>query len=162
MLILSVIITLQGGGKHRLPMPQQNCSLVHSAGIPGKSVCTFPDGRQPRDYNDLWHCVREANCPIIDDQQQMVVFRDPRPLVVSAYFYLVAAHRAKLGAIDAYVETMLPIYAQWVAVRYIIFEGNVTGRDVIWRDMMCLAVCRTWCLYGVVCANIEVWLPDEA
>lgn len=123
-----MIITLQGGGKHRLPMSEQNCSLVHSAGIPGKGdVCTFPDGRQPQNYNDLWRCVREANCPIIDDQQQMVVFRDPRPLVVSAYFYLVAAKRAKLLTIDEYVETMLPTYAQWVAVRYIIFEGEVSS-----------------------------------
>lgn len=121
-----VTVTLRGANKHRLPMSQQNCSVVHGAGIPSQGVCTFSDGRTPSNYHELSHCVREAACPIIDQQHQMVVFRDPRPLVVSAYFYLATLKRAH-GTVDDYVVKMLPTYTQWVAVRYDLFAGEISN-----------------------------------
>lgn len=137
-----VTVTLAGSGKHRLPTSPENCSVVHGAGIPSPGVCTFSDGRLPTNYAELSHCVREAACPVIDHKHQMVVFRDPRPLVVSAYFYLSNLKRTS-GTADDYVMKMLPTYTQWVAVRYIIFEGEGSNGELN-RGRSCLPFRIAW------------------
>lgn len=47
----------------------------------GGATCRFRDHREVKSYSDLWPCVQDNICPIADDREQMVVFRDPRPQV---------------------------------------------------------------------------------
>lgn len=177
-----VSIALHGTNKHRLPVPK-NCTVQHGAGMPPTGVCTFSNGSRPGDYASLWQCMREAACPIIDERNQMVIFRDPRSLVVSAYFYLLALSRTE-DTVDQFVARMLPTFCQWVAVRYILFQGNhsktwrrsavVTYKFVTWSSIPCHErnnlsgdFCATMggSLAALTCHGIQrtitVWLIDR-
>ena len=79
--------------------------------------------------------MHEAQCDITDDWLQMVVFRDPRPAVVSAYFHLRLNRNESLGTVEAFVARELPIMCQWLAVRSILFSGLPPHRSVqFWYD----------------------------
>ena len=87
-------------------------------------MCSFEDGSPVKNYDDLRRCVHEAACPIDDDWHQMAIFRDPRPVTVSAFYYLHRKGRLSSysGTVDDFVAALLPVTTRWVAVRYILFE----------------------------------------
>lgn len=80
-------------------------------------------------------------CPPNDERQQLVVFRDPRPAVVSTFFHL---KRKALSTpddtaifsmtIDEYVLKMLPTLCQWLAVRYMLFETFLVKQSNVSRS----------------------------
>lgn len=137
----SVSILLSKFDKDTLPVNRTSCAFSHSRGIPvgsgqGKDdpinpACSFPDGTPAKDNVELWQCMHTANCEITDDWLQMVVYRDPRPAVVSAYFYLgLHLQRRELGSIEEFVVKHLPIACQFMAVRHILFSGLLTHQSV--------------------------------
>lgn len=67
--------------KHTLPV-EESCGYAHSKGI-GRGdgpVCTPPGGGDQKleNYVDLYRCVQDPACQIVDDRLQMSVMRDPR------------------------------------------------------------------------------------
>lgn len=76
--------------------------------------------------------MREADCEITDDWLQMVVFRDPRPAAVSAYYHLQLHNSAKrdLGELEEFVARELPMLCEWMAVRYILFSGFLADKSM--------------------------------
>lgn len=69
-----------------------------------------------------------------DDRQQMVVFRDPRAVVVSTFFHKKSRARERKGKpfsknIDEYVLEMLPTLCQWMVIRYIMFEAHLVHQS---------------------------------
>ena len=115
------------------------CAFAHSGGtgVGEKQVegyardppCTFADGTHVKNYDELWRCMHEADCDVTDEWTQMAIFRDPRTVVVST-FYFVEVHGEKdLGDLDAFVTRELPIVCQWLAVRYILFAGFLADRS---------------------------------
>lgn len=134
-----VTISISNVKKHTLPVAD-NCAYSHPAGIdrgihsgPGINgyACTFANGAPVKNHQDLWRCMQEADCPINDDWLQMAVFRDPRPVAVSA-FYHIQTHNGTPdynGTLDQFVAGVLPLMCQWVAIRHIIFEGIMSGKS---------------------------------
>lgn len=134
--------------KHTLPV-DKDCAYRHPRGIdlgtdqegihPDGNACTFQDGTPVENLDDLWQCMIEADCDIVDDWLQMVVLRDPRPVAVSAYFHI-EVHGSdddsiKLGTLEDFVEKELPLMCQWVAIRYILFSGLLPHQSVeFWYD----------------------------
>lgn len=58
----------------------------------------------------------------------MAVFRDPRPMAVSSYFHLKIhppPDRRPKVSVDEYVKAHLPYMCQWIAVRFIVFQGMI-------------------------------------
>lgn len=122
--------------KHTLPVSPP-CLFAHPNGIdsriimnqekehPDSHVCSFADGSAINNYDDLRRCVHEAACPINDDWHQMAIFRDPRPVSVSAFYHLQRNKKLSFysGTVDDFVVAVLPTMAQWIAVRHILFEG---------------------------------------
>lgn len=77
--------------------------------------------------------MQEANCDVTDDWLQLVVFRDPRPVVVSTYFHLKVHSTKELGELEDFVATELPIICQWMAVRHILFSGLLPHQSIeVW------------------------------
>lgn len=77
--------------------------------------------------------MEQSPCARIDnDHLQMVIFRDPRAVATSTYFYTGrhGIHHYE-ESVDAYVLRMLPALTQWVAVRFILFEGLMPGRSTL-------------------------------
>lgn len=122
-----------------------SCAYQHPRGIdlgayseqkhPDGNACTFTDGTSVKNVSDLWQCVSQASCGIVDDWLQLAVFRDPRPVAVSAYFHT-KLHKGKdLGSMEAFVAKELPLMCQWVAIRYILFSGILPDQSVtFWYD----------------------------
>ena len=106
----------------------------------GSTVCSFDDGSSVKNYDDLRRCVHEADCSIDDDWHQMAIFRDPRPVTVSAFYHLYRNDRLIFfsGTVDDFVAAMLPVTTQWIAVRHILFEEIIQDRATsFWyRDAM--------------------------
>lgn len=121
--------------KHTLPVRGASCAFSHRRGIDlapapadgvsDKTACKFADGTRVKTHHDLWLCMHEANCDITDDWLQMAVFRDPRPAVVSAYFFLEVQSDKDVGDLEAFIARELPIMCQWLAIRYILFLGLI-------------------------------------
>ena len=127
--------------KHTLPVNRTTCAFSHSRGMavaagrgkddPIKPACSFSDGTPAKDNVELWQCMHAANCEVTDDWLQMVVYRDPRPVVVSAYFYLgLHFKRRELGSMEEFVTKHLPIVCQFMAVRHILFSGLLAHQSV--------------------------------
>lgn len=133
----SVFIGLSSRGKHMLPMSAK-CPLAHKNGILyEENACIFPNGTLMQNVDDIRPCIEENSCPVHDHRQQMVVMRDPRPVVVSSYFFAWAHHNAALKreSLDAYVVRMFPTVCQWVAIRYYFFQDMVPDKAIVlWYD----------------------------
>lgn len=101
------------------------CGLKHLNSIAWHThkVCVPPDGEVPTNQAELWDCVTKAGCHVVDDRSQMVIFRDPRPVAVSAYYYLLHNYpRAiKFDSVREYVAALLPVMTKWISVRYLLF-----------------------------------------
>lgn len=138
MLARRVSIELSDFDKHRLPV-RPDCAYSHGPGIDFglihggmnglKNACNFRDGRRLSSQNDLWQCMHEAECGVVDDWLQMAVFRDPRPAVVSSYFHLKRLAKVKLPPLEGFVAQKLPIMCQWLAVRYTLFSGSLSHQS---------------------------------
>lgn len=76
------------------------------------------------------------------DQQQMVIFRDPRAVAVSTYFFKevykkVDDNGQHLETVDDFALRVLPILCQWTAVRHILFGEYLADQSTIfWYDDM--------------------------
>lgn len=137
--VYRVIITILKGGKHTLPVGP-DCKYSRRAGIAveKETVCKSEVSRgRPSNQPELWNCVKSSNCRFVDDRLQMAVFRDPRPLAVSSYFHLLREHPlvVKDMSVDTYVVAMLPVFCQWVSVRYLVFAELLRDASIIfWYD----------------------------
>lgn len=140
-----VSIALSKTLKHSLPVDREKCAFSHNGGIelarattkhnPQKSACTFADGTQPNTYDEIWRCMRQANCDVTDDWLQFTVFRDPRPSVVSTYFHVIVHLGKELGDLHDFVVRELPIICEWMAVRHILFSGFLRDQSIeFWYD----------------------------
>lgn len=114
------------------------CPLAHKNGVLyEENGCIFADGTLMKNVDDIQPCIAENSCPVHDRRQQMVVMRDPRPVVVSSYFFALAHHKGALRgeSLDAYVVRMFPTVCQWVAIRYYFFEDMVPDKAIVfWYD----------------------------
>ena len=119
--------------KHKLPV-NNKCAFSHNDmievgagnqdGNASKPPCTFADGTHANTYEDLWRCMKEAECVITDDWLQMAVLRDPRLVIVSSFYHIMVHYKSNpFGTLDEFVTRELPIMCQWLAVRYILFTG---------------------------------------
>ena len=127
--------------KHILPVGN-SCPYQHPRGIdlgikdegkhPNGNACTFADGAPVENFSDLWRCVNlnQANCAVVDDWLQLAVFRDPRPVAVSAFFHKELHKGQDLGSLDEFMVKHLPLMCQWVAIRYILFSGLLSRQSV--------------------------------
>lgn len=120
-----------------LPMSAR-CALAHRNGVLyEENACTFGDGSPMKNVTDVVPCVQESSCPVYDHRQQMVVMRDPRPVVVSSYFFALAHQKRILNgeSLDEYVVRMFPTVCQWVAIRHYFFQGMVPDKAIVfWYD----------------------------
>ena len=75
--------------------------------------------------------MHEAACPVTDDWHQMAIFRDPRPVAVSAFYHLHRNRKLSFysGTVEDFVTAVLPTMAQWIAVRHMLFEGILQGQS---------------------------------
>lgn len=125
-------------GKHRFPV-ERNCSWAHGGGIAVKprNACVFPGGSRPRNYREIWDCVEENQCYLTaGDVQQMAIFRDPRSVAVSTYFWKslynnVTDSGQPLETVDQYALRVLPILCQWIAVRHVLFGVYLAEQSTI-------------------------------
>lgn len=119
-----------------------SCAYSHNHGIelariheeedqPRNAACKSADGTQITNHAGLWRCMHDASCDINDDWLQMVVFRDPRPAVVSAYFHLGVHSDMDLGPLKDFIARQLPSICQWLAIRYILFSGLLPHQSVV-------------------------------
>lgn len=119
--------------KHGLPV-NGACTWSHGRGVAKKrlSICTPAKGQATplKNQTDLWKCVRDAACEIVDNRLQLAVLRDPRAVAVSSYFYSIGHGQSLYGAhsVDEYVVEMLPTICQWVSLRYLLFEKMLKTR----------------------------------
>lgn len=79
----------------------------------------------------------------------MAVFRDPRPMAMSAYYHI-KRHPKLLhlagngGTMEAYIVRVLPIMSQWVAIRHILFEDFLSTRSTSFWYHDALTHPRVW------------------
>lgn len=67
----------------------------------------------------------------------MAILRDPRPMVVSAYFHQLenAPSYVQGVSVDEFVLLMLPILCKWLSVRYLLFADLLAAKSAIfWYD----------------------------
>lgn len=91
--------------------------------------------------------MEQAGCPILDGRLQMAVMRDPREVVVNAYFHILQHVKSVprgLGTADQYALRMLPTAAKWTSVRHVLF-GKILEKTsaMFWYDEA-LAYPRNW------------------
>ena len=140
-----VSIVLSNYEKHTLPVNSTACAFSHIRGIDlapaaanirrRPSACKFKDGAQIKTHHDLWRCMHQANCDITDDWLQMVVYRDPRPAVVSVFFHLQVHSDIDLGNIEDFVTRELPLICEWLALRHILFSGLLPHQSMeLWYN----------------------------
>lgn len=132
-LLRRVSINVSAHGKHVLPV-DSNCRFRHSRGMAtSHTPCSFKDKSVPNSYEDMVRCIDEADCTFVDTHDQMAIFRDPRPVAVSSYFYLKVHGRIgpwEHATVDDFVLETFPIICQWVALRHILFEGILKRRTI--------------------------------
>ena len=134
-----VSITTAQNGKHRLPV-NDSCAFSHvnnigygkheAEGYARKQPCTFADGTPVTNHDDLWRCMREADCGITDDWIQMAVLRDPRPAIVSTFYHILVHTTKRPRDLEAFVIRELPIICQLLAIRFILFAGILAHRSI--------------------------------
>lgn len=142
-----VRIQLIKGLKHTLPVDEK-CPWQHIDNLANEKIpCKFKDGREPQNYEELSLCVEERYCRVQSRGLQLVVFRDPRPMTVSSYFFL-KAHpdiaQYRVETVDDYVNRMLPILCQWVGIRYIVFQERLKEQSEIFFYSEALADPLAW------------------
>ena len=134
---LRVTIRVFQLGKHYLPVRRQ-CLYSHRRGFDieetrpsrrGEDACKFANGTRIRDHGDLWPCMKEANCRITDTSLQMALYRDPRSVAVSTYYHRKRQEKTGNVSVEEFAIEHLPLLCQWVAVRYILFSGNLYAQS---------------------------------
>jgi len=138
--IEKVSISIGEHSKHRIPVVD-NCPFSHVNDIDFRfndedtNICTFADGTQVKNLNELWTCVHESNCKINDKSTQMAVFRDPRTSIVSTFYYIKKRKDWDIGDLDTFVMNKLELMCQWLVIRYILFTGIMADQSVeFWYD----------------------------
>ena len=122
--------------KHRLPVDNR-CVWAHRVGTadPHSAACKSPSGRPVKTRAELWQCVEDNDCPIIDQRLQLAVIRDPRAVTVSAYFMHVRLQKAhgltSAGYLDAYFMTFLKTVCMWMSVRYFLFTELLANQSLV-------------------------------
>lgn len=139
-LIFSVNVSFSSAGKHELPVGSQ-CPWGHNSGLAGQqeNICTSKTGKATTHQNQttLWNCVLESACKIQDERLQFGVFRDPRAVSISYYFWNVSRMRgpAQKRSVDEFVIEMLPTICQWVSLRYLVFGEIIKAQSsLFWYD----------------------------
>ncbi|CAM9993163.1 unnamed protein product [Ectocarpus fasciculatus] len=121
--------------KHDLPVPP-NCPWQHVDNItPENKGCTTVNGRRVGNYADTVECLHQHPCRITDDRIQMLILRDPRAVVVSAFFYLkwhpAASKKYRRDeSVDSFVLRMLPTMCHFIHLRYLLLHEKLDGRTV--------------------------------
>lgn len=132
-------ITLCKIGKHQLPV-EDDCAFSHGVGFSlNPEVC--PDvvegGSPAANVRGIQQCMDEAQCPLVDDRLQMVVFRDPRPAAVSSFYYLSANKYIPADMdVDAFILQNFRGFCKWLLVRMVLFK-QLTPKDkyfCFWYD----------------------------
>ncbi|CAM9643453.1 unnamed protein product [Scytosiphon promiscuus] len=136
-----VRISVATFGKHWLPV-RATCRWHHTGGFNEDDFpCNTVAGRPVENHTDLWACMQEASCRIIDEKLQFAPLRDPRAVAVSTYFnrrknplfyseYPDAPRTVNEGVLKA-----LPSVTKWIALRHILFEGMLANRSkTFWYD----------------------------
>lgn len=77
--------------------------------------------------------MEESACPIDPGNTlQMAVFRDPREVAISTYFFIRGYESVDL---DSFVLETLPILCQWITIRFMLFGGYLAKQSVLfWYD----------------------------
>lgn len=130
-LVVRVTITLCKIGKHQLPV-KDDCAYAHSVGFNlNPEVC--PDvgegGSPAANVRGIQQCMDEAQCRLVDDRLQMVIFRDPRPAAVSSFYYLSANNYIPADMdVDAFILQNFRGFCKWLLVRMVLFK-RLTPKD---------------------------------
>lgn len=116
-------------------------ALGHTRAVNAKHVCLFADGSRPQNYREIVDCVKESQCPITaSDMHQLVIFRDPREVAVSTYYFTneytkLLPNGEPRETVDAYALRILPILCEWISVRHIVFgEYLAKNSTAFWYD----------------------------
>eukprot|EP00752_Nemacystus_decipiens_P011154 g9910.t1 len=122
-----VTIALSKIGKHTLPV-EETCLYSHDVGYHlYLKFCEEADrseasGHSPAVFDRVWGCMQEAQCRVVDDRKQMVIFRDPRAATVSSFFFLKAGGYVPAGQdIDEFVIQNFPVFCKWLVIRLALF-----------------------------------------
>lgn len=134
-----VTISLSMLLKHTLPV-SPSCPWQHSPGI-AKPWNPLPvrHQRQAGNFQQLREAILTSgpDCALTQHEPQMVVFRDPRPMAVSA-FYFTKIHDWNMSehqTVDEFVLSIFPNMCQWLAIRYVLFEEVMAAYStVFWYD----------------------------
>lgn len=134
--------------KHTFPV-EDRCPWQHIHGVaPERSpFAKMSNGTSPRNLDELRVAIVESGCKIMEDNPQMVIFRDPRPMTVSSYFFQVLHgwhDPERDGGVDHYVTKMFPILCQWLAIRYVLFEELMASQSTVFWYSDALADPISW------------------
>lgn len=118
-------ITVCKMGKHALPV-EESCPFSHNLGFdlyPQFCEQGGKGGGPAANCGDIWRCIEGAQCQVVDDRLQMVIFRDPRPAVVSSFYFLKTQNFIGGGVgIDEFVQDRFPGFCKWMAIRLGLFK----------------------------------------
>eukprot|EP00903_Cladosiphon_okamuranus_P005538 g5515.t1 len=142
-----VTITLSKIDKHTLPV-EETCPYSHGVGYHlYLDFCREADeisegreatnGTRPAIFERVWRCMQDAQCPVVDDRKQMVIFRDPRAASVSSFFFLKAGGYIPEGqSIDEFVIQNFPVFCKWLVIRLALFSKMFPKDNVavFWYD----------------------------
>lgn len=132
----SVSVTISSLYKHDLPVSKK-CPWQHVDGVtPAGKGCKTVAGRPVRNHTDTAKCLHETPCKIKDSRLQMLILRDPRPVVVSSFFYLKthkpsASRRSGRGeSVDRFAVRMLPTICRFVHLRWLLLQERLADKTV--------------------------------
>lgn len=131
-----ISISISQREKHTLPVGKE-CPYKHNVGSTyidtsglshnNNTICSFKDGKHVTNYHELIECMYEhqSDCNWNDESLQMAIFRDPRPVVISAYYHLKLNFKGEEGnlTLENFILKELPIMCQWLTIRYMLFSG---------------------------------------
>lgn len=125
-------IALSKVGKHTLPV-EETCPYSHNEGFhlhlkfceevaAGSEEGSEASGNTPFNFDKVWSCMKEAQCRVVDDRKQMVVFRDPRAASVSSFYHLKARGYVPEDVdIDSFVIQNFPLFCKSLVIRVTLF-----------------------------------------
>ncbi|CAM9488689.1 unnamed protein product, partial [Laminaria digitata] len=79
----------------------------------------------------------EAQCRLVDDRLQMVIFRDPRPAAVSSFYYLSSKKYIPEDMdVDAFLLRHFRSFCKWLLVRMVLFKQRTPKDQYVcfWYD----------------------------